>query len=551
MKDNNNSKRNNGKKTLNPKFEEPIGTENLKAHIEQLGQGQLMASPRAILDEVLSKIDPIDFHGKAFPQRAELQRKIAELREEIAAQELELEGVSDKGREGRDVEELRKEQRQLETSINRMKVKQKEQIILCTENLRTIVAENRWGLCKHNDYIYLYNGSFWQPIEREPFKMFLGEAAESMGIDHLTARHYKFRDELMNQFNSTEYRSAPEPDMKSVRINLQNGTFMVAEGKGKLMPFNADDFITYQLPFNYDPTANAPQWQKYLDRVVPEKEKQLVLAEYLGYLFVRNGTCQLKLEKVLMLYGSGANGKSVFFDVVNALLGTENVSSYSLENLTEKLGYHRASIANKLVNYASEMNGNLESAIFKQLVSGEPIEARFPHGRPMILHNYAKLIFNCNELPRVVEHTDAYFRRWLIIPFDKTIAKEHQDKELGRKIIARELPGIFNWILNGLDRLMTQKGFTHCKAAEEAVKEFRREVDSVQMFFDEQGWQPSTDKVEELQPLYSEYKQFCVEDTYRAVGKGNFRKRLEVVGVQTARRSQGYVVFIARKSILD
>src|SRR5690606_24227191 len=116
-----------------------------------------------------------------------------------------------------------------------------------------------------------------------------------------------------------------------------------------------------------------------------DPERQRVLAEYLGFVFIKHGSNALKEEKALILYGTGANGKSVFFEVVNALLGTDNVSSCSLQSLTNDNGYFRAKLANKLVNYASEINGNLEASIFKQLVSGEPVEARLPYGQPFIL----------------------------------------------------------------------------------------------------------------------------------------------------------------------
>src|SRR5690606_41567228 len=62
-----------------------------------------------------------------------------------------------------------------------------------------------------------------------------------------------------------------------------------------------------------------------------DPERQRVLAEYLGFVFIKHGSNALKEEKALILYGTGANGKSVFFEVVNALLGTDNVSSYSLQ----------------------------------------------------------------------------------------------------------------------------------------------------------------------------------------------------------------------------
>ncbi len=65
---------------------------------------------------------------------------------------------------------------------------------------------------------------------------------------------------------------------------------------------------------------------------MPEQELQNILAEYLGYVFIRTST--LKLEKTLLLYGSGANGKSVFYEIVRSLLGEQNTSEYSLQSLT-------------------------------------------------------------------------------------------------------------------------------------------------------------------------------------------------------------------------
>jgi putative DNA primase/helicase len=50
----------------------------------------------------------------------------------------------------------------------------------------------------------------------------------------------------------------------------------------------------------------------------------------------------------------------------------------------------------------------MDSVNFKALASGEPIEARLPYGEPFMLKNYARLIFNTNELPREIEHNDAF-----------------------------------------------------------------------------------------------------------------------------------------------
>ena len=74
-------------------------------------------------------------------------------------------------------------------------------------------------------------------------------------------------------------------------------------------------------------------FMKYLDRVLLDEDAQKVLAEYIGWIFT-----PLKLEKCLFLYGSGKNGKSVFVDIVEALLGKENISHESLSDMCGENG---------------------------------------------------------------------------------------------------------------------------------------------------------------------------------------------------------------------
>jgi len=248
----------------------------------------------------------------------------------------------------------------------------------------------------------------------------------------------------------------------------------------------------------------------------------------------------------LLLYGSGSNGKSVFFDTVNAMLGEENVSTYTLKSLTNQNGYYRAKIANKLLNYASEIDGEMSTALFKQLVSGEPVEARLPYGEPFTLNNYAKLIFNCNELPTDVEHTNAFFRRFLIVPFDVTIPPEKQDKKLSYKIIENELSGVFNWVIEGLHRVLKQKGFTECEEVNQQVEKYRTESDSVLSFLDERGYKSSTISYTPLAELYQSYRRFCEQDGYKPCGNRKFSSRLKNAGYITERKEYGRVFYVVQ-----
>lgn len=503
---------------LNPVFDDLYSPETIISHVEQLKRKTEAATPHnEILQQLLEQVEPLDFEALAFPHVKGLKEQLEQLPPE-----------------SEQAKDIRKQ-------MDKLKLNLKHYLVLSIENVLRLAEKNRWGLCKNQDFIYLYNGTFWNELDKETFQKFLGEAAERMGVVKFSARFYQFREQLFKQFLATAYLPTPESDKNTVLINLQNGTFEVSPQGTKLRPFDRSDFLTYQLPFKYDPKAKAPIFEAYLNRVLPDPERQRLLAEYLGYVFIKHGG-RLKLEKALILYGTGANGKSVFFEIVNALLGPENVSSYSLQELTDDTGYYRAMIANKLVNYASEISGKLQADNFKKIVSGEVIPARLPYGKPMNLTNYAKLIFNCNELPKEVERTEAYFRRFLIIPFDVTIPEHEQDKNLHAKIIENELSGVFNWVLEGLNRLLRQKGFSECKAARQAIEEYKIESDSVQMFLNEQEYKVSIQSEIPLKDMFNEYRNYCFENGFKACSLRTFADRLRNSGYKTERKNYGTVV---------
>jgi putative DNA primase/helicase len=207
-------------------------------------------------------------------------------------------------------------------NIPDFKLGNKHYSVISIDEVLKLAEKNRWGLCKNHDFIYLYNGTYWAELEKGVFQKFLGDAAAKMRVPSITAKYHRFRKELFEQFLATSYLPTPESNNDIVLINLLNGTFEISPQGTKLRPFDSKDFITYQLPFKYDPKAKAPMFEAYLNKVLPDPERQKVLAEYLGFLFIKHGSNALKEEKALILFGTGANGKSVFFEIVGALLGS-------------------------------------------------------------------------------------------------------------------------------------------------------------------------------------------------------------------------------------
>lgn len=411
-------------------------------------------------------------------------------------------------------------------------------LITIVEELRKKAISLGYDFNTKNGFTYHFNSEYWKVMDESDISLMLKIAAKRMGLDKYQAEYYSFIEKLEKQFFSNILKIA-DPNNGSIKINLLNGTFDFGNNS-KLRDFQKEDFLTYQLPFKYDAEAKSPIFNSYLDRVVPDKNSQLILAEYLGYVFTDN----FKQQKCMLLYGGGANGKSVFFEIVKSLIGIDNVTGFSLRNLdTENC---RALISNKLLNYSSEIDANINKETFKQLCSGEPLQARLKYKDSFMMDKYAKLIFNCNELPRDVEYSNAYFRRFLIIPFTQTIPEKEQDKDLASKIINNELSGVFNWVLDGLKRLESQGCFTESELVNATLNEFRLESDTVYHFQSYFGYKTTSDGKIGLQSLYNEYDQYCRNYGFRSLNIRRFRKRLEDLNIEIKRVAGGNVVGLTR-----
>lgn len=417
-------------------------------------------------------------------------------------------------------------------------------VVIVIDYIVTVANNFGWALARFEDKYYLYTGTHWQVIEADDLRLFLGKAAVKVGVDYLTSHHFKFKEDLLKQFYTAGYFPPPVVDKMSTLVNLRNGTFVFTTDGSYIRDFDKADFMRYRLPFEYQPGATCPKFMAYLNRVLPDHEKQAVIAEFFGYVFIRNSI--LKLEKSLILYGSGANGKSVLFDIIQKLLGPNNVSNYSLQSLTDPNGYTRSLLSGKLLNYASEISSRMNPTLFKQLVSGEPVEARMIYGKPFLLQDYARFVFNTNVLPADVENNPGFFRRFIIIEFDQIITDEEKNPMLANEIIQEELPGVFNWILTGLQRLLLQRDFSKCRAASSAVEQYRKESDSVALFLEEGSYAPSMDDKVALSEFYKRYKDYCKDFNYKCCSNKAFSTRLKVYGYDIHRLSTGRVIGVKK-----
>lgn len=385
-----------------------------------------------------------------------------------------------------------------------------------------------WHVIQNLGYFYIYTGAYWVALEDAEVKQLVKNAAVKMGYPEIECRNSEFVERLFKQTVQDGFFTERKYSKQSI-INLQNGSLVLSDTDVHLKPFDHRDFLTHQLDFEHNATGDHNAlFIQFLVEVLPDADTRKTLQQVAGYLFIKG----LKMEKIFFLFGLGSNGKSVFFEVLSGVMGKENIGNFSLESLTDANGYFRAMIKDKIVNYGTDINlSKIDAGMFKTLASGEPIEARLPYKEPFIMDDYAKLIFNVNRMDSAnIEHTHGFYRRLLIVPFNKTIADHEQDRDLPKKIL-EDKAGVLNWIIDGAREVIKNRDIFISKECADFKAQILKESDSVAMFEEQVIIESKVVRYSEtVANAYLSYKEFCSEAGHKPLGRNNFSKRMEKIG---------------------
>ncbi|MFC2173026.1 phage/plasmid primase, P4 family [Acidobacteriota bacterium] len=359
--------------------------------------------------------------------------------------------------------------------------------------------------------LWVYDNGVYRPkgemVVKSEGQRLLGEGA----------RDNRLR-ETFNFIARATYDDISGPNLQY--INLRNG--LLDWKARKLIRHSPDIFQIAQLPVVYDPDARCPVFDWFLETTLPP-DVQALVEEILGHPLIPDN----RFERVIALLGMGANGKSVFLDAAHELLGDENVSNVALQDL-EKNRFASAELFGKLANIFADLSPKaLESSnMLKALVSGDRIAAERKFGQPFHFRNTAKLIFSANRLPMSLDRTFAFYRRWIIIPFEKTFTGQRADKELRTKLrTPEELSGILNRALTGLDRLYHNQEFSVPDRVWKALDTYRLQNDSVATFCKESVVWDGKGMIVKAE-FYEKYKEWCEQEGLKPVSHHKVKESL-------------------------
>lgn len=324
------------------------------------------------------------------------------------------------------------------------------------------------------------------------------------------------------------------PDVQEVKfdrecgfINFKNGLYNFK--KKNFIEHTPDIFLRNQINVKYNPNAEKVQ---AIDDVLEKlscgvKERKQTILEMIGYTM----TTSVRLQKAFILYGNKArNGKSTLIDIIEHLLGEENVGTTSFKDMNQNK-FAGSGIKNKLLNSGSEMTDEyiIDVETFKNFVTGDYMEIEEKFKARQRIRPYSKFIFSANELPKVADKTDGFYRRLQIIPLEYSFTDKDRKVFDFNKLISNEALEYLAKI--SLDAFLNMgDNFANYKENQEEIEKYKTENNNILSFVNDRDYlcqiieQNSVRKASEVYVLY---KQYCTENQYKPIGMQRFYKEIE------------------------
>ncbi len=310
-------------------------------------------------------------------------------------------------------------------------------------------------------------------------------------------------------------------------INFTNGLLDLRTGE--LLAHSPEVLTTIQIPIRYDPDAQCPEIDRFLSEVLPKDclgqgEHPGFVDEVVGHLLVPDSS----LRKAILLLGGGRNGKSTFLGIIRETIGPNNACAVSLQALAEDR-FKPAELFGKLANLCGDLDPRAvrRSDTFKTIVGGtDTITAERKYGHPFSFVPFSRLIFSANEAPPSADQSEAWFDRWIVVPFPVRIPEDKVDPRiLERLTVSSEIEGIVARAVKGLRQLEGRGRFELPRSVLEAGRGYRERLDSVVAFVNEEtvvnpsAWVLKT-------KLYDNYSIWCSSNSRLSVSGTKFTERL-------------------------
>lgn len=393
----------------------------------------------------------------------------------------------------------------------------KRKRVIATFIANKIINENKL-LCINEDiYLYLEDLGYYKKIADQDLKVFVFKFASLDKCKHVTPADIEAIIYFIKISDKIQKRMS---DIKRNRnlINTKSGVYDIKSKRilphhHKYMFLNVVN-AEYNIE-NYNDNFYNSRFYSFLNEItLGDEELQQRLKEVTGYCLCNAN----QMRQFYVLIGEGSNGKSVFLNLLMALIGEENTSNIQLNQLSDQK--YIAELADKMVNIGSELSDLKlgDTSAIKSLVNDtDKVICRPIYKQPFSFVNYCKLIFATNNLPELnnnnYKNNTAFFNRAIIIPFNNIIPVKKQDKNLNNRLV-NELDLVLIWALEGLEKVRDNKwNLSKCEISRKYSLEYRNSQSYIERFVEERIRVNKGDRHNIFKSdLKSELEKFCIEE---------------------------------------
>jgi len=400
-------------------------------------------------------------------------------------------------------------------------------------NLKYVYEFNRW--------LY-WNGSRWVFDDSGQMIRFAKKTARSIIEEVKDESDINIRDRLLKHAMNSENHQRLEAMIKIARsedgvsisqCQLDNDKYLLGVSNGvidlkigDLVGNSKDKLITKQASVFFERDASCPNWKKFINEITDSNDE---LAAYLQKAIGYSLTGDTKEQKIFFLYGIGANGKSVFVNTIQNLMG-----DYALQTPVSTLmtkgnrginnDVARLRGARFVATTETEEGSKFNEAELKLLTGGDIVTARFLNQEYFQYLPNFKMWISGNYKP-VPGEGYSIWRRLILIPFVVQFTKERQNKQL-TNILREELSGILNWAIEGC-LLWQKEGLETPQIILDATKEYKSEMDRIKSWMDECCDEDATlDDSIKASELYTSYRNWARENGEWEMSQRIFGSRL-------------------------
>lgn len=280
-------------------------------------------------------------------------------------------------------------------------------------------------------------------------------------LTHVQSTHHL--EATLKMLGTMLYRSWREYDQQTNMLTVPNGTLVFTNGDVTLKAHDPNDLITRASPVRYNPDARHTFWTDSLQMFIPDDQVRAFLQRFAGSVLVGGG---IREQKLPIMHGGGANGKSTFVGGLKHALGRELAIEVDPSTLRPDKRSGAAPSPDKIrlrgarFVYAVEASGNMDAELLKRLTGGEEIVARQLHKKTISFKPTFTLAVVANEAPSFDDQSEGLWRRIVVIPFNVRIADSKRiDAVTVGQLLEEEAEGILAWCVEGY-RMYARDGFS-------------------------------------------------------------------------------------------